>query len=33
VFCFGVLGFVSDRLWRLVGATILGRFLRAKGIY
>lgn len=33
VFCFGVLGFVSDRIWRLLGRTVFSRFLRARGTY
>ncbi|HEY6492239.1 MAG TPA: ABC transporter permease [Trebonia sp.] len=33
VFCFGILGFASDRLWRLLGRTVFSRFLRSKGSY
>lgn len=33
VFCFGVLGFTSDRVWRFLGRTVFHRFLRAKGSY
>jgi NitT/TauT family transport system permease protein len=33
VFCFGILGFLSDRLWRLLGRTVLNRFLRMRGSY
>jgi len=33
VFCFGILGFISDRIWRYLGLTVFRRFLRAKGNY
>lgn len=33
VFCFGILGFASDRLWRLLGRTVFNRFLRTRGSY
>lgn len=33
IFCFGALGFLGDRLWKLVGTTLLGRFLRQAGDY
>lgn len=33
IICFGVLGFVSDRLWRLLGRTVLLRFLTDLGDY
>jgi ABC-type nitrate/sulfonate/bicarbonate transport system permease component len=33
VFCFGILGFTSDRLWRFLGRTVFHRFLRARGNY
>ena len=33
VLCFGALGFTADRAWRLVGKTLLGRFLRSRGTY
>ena len=31
IFCFGVLGFVADRLWRLLGRTLLSRYLTDLG--
>jgi ABC-type nitrate/sulfonate/bicarbonate transport system permease component len=33
IVCLGVLGFSFDRVWRLVGRTILQRFLRREGNY
>lgn len=33
VLCFGILGFLSDRAWKIVGATALKRFLRGTGNY
>ena len=33
IFCFGVLGFVSDRLWKLLGRTLLARYLTDLGDY
>jgi ABC-type nitrate/sulfonate/bicarbonate transport system permease component len=30
---FGVLGFLGDRLWKLIGATVLRRYLRGAGAY
>lgn len=33
IFCFGVLGFVSDRLWKLLGRTLLARYLTGLGDY
>lgn len=33
VVCLGGLGFLFDRLWRLIGATVLQRFLRRVGDY
>jgi NitT/TauT family transport system permease protein len=33
IFCFGFLGFISDRLWRLLGRTLLSRFLTQLGGY
>lgn len=33
IFCFGVLGFVSDRLWKLMGRTLLARYLTDLGDY
>lgn len=33
IFCFGALGFTADRLWKLIGSTILHRFLRRSGDY
>jgi len=33
VFCFGLLGFISDRLWKLAGRTLLSRFLTDLGDY
>ena len=33
IFCFGVLGFVSDRLWKLLGRTLFSRYLTDLGDY
>ncbi len=33
IFCFGVLGFVCDRLWKLLGNTLLSRYLTGVGSY
>lgn len=33
ILCFGVLGFTADRLWKLVGRTLLRRYLRTLGDY
>ena len=33
ILCFGVLGFLSDRAWRLIGATVLKRYLSSLGDY
>jgi NitT/TauT family transport system permease protein len=33
IVCLGALGFTFDRTWRLVGRTILQRFLRREGNY
>jgi ABC-type nitrate/sulfonate/bicarbonate transport system permease component len=33
VLCFGLLGFTADRLWRLIGRTVLRRYLTAAGDY
>lgn len=33
IICFGILGYISDRLWRLLGRTVLSRFLTAQGDY
>ena len=33
VLCFGILGFVADRLWRLMGRTVLRRYLTTVGDY
>jgi ABC-type nitrate/sulfonate/bicarbonate transport system permease component len=33
VLCFGTLGFVSDRLWKLFGRTVLRRYLTSVGDY
>lgn len=33
IFCFGVLGFLSDRLWKLIGRTFLHRYLSGTGDY
>ena len=33
VFCFGVLGFISDRIWKLLGRTLFSRYLTQLGDY
>lgn len=33
VICFGLLGFLADRLWKLTGTLVLQRFLRSTGSY
>jgi len=33
IICFGVLGFLGDRLWKWFGATVMNRYLRASGGY
>ncbi len=33
IFCFGILGFVSDRIWKLLGSTLFSRFLTDLGDY
>ncbi len=33
VVCFGILGFISDRIWRLLGRTVFARFLSDLGDY
>lgn len=33
IFCFGILGFLSDRLWKLIGRTFLYRYLSGSGDY
>lgn len=33
IFCFGVLGFTCDRLWKLLGNTVLRRYLTGVGSY
>ncbi len=33
IFCFGVLGFTCDRLWKLLGNTVLSRYLTGVGSY
>lgn len=33
IIAFGIIGFVSDRLWRLLGRTVLSRFLANQGDY
>ena len=33
IVCLGLLGFVFDRVWRIIGRTILLRFLRREGNY
>ncbi|WP_147916968.1 ABC transporter permease [Ruania zhangjianzhongii] len=33
VLCFGILGFLADRIWKLVGSTVLQRYLRGSGDY
>lgn len=33
ILCFGILGFVSDRLWMLLGRTFLSRYLTGLGSY
>lgn len=33
ILCFGILGFVGDRLWKWLGTTLMGRYLRASGGY
>jgi ABC-type nitrate/sulfonate/bicarbonate transport system permease component len=33
IFCFGILGFAADRLWKQLGATVLQRYTRASGGY
>lgn len=33
VLCFGVLGFLADRIWKLFGSTVLQRYLRGTGDY
>ena len=33
IFCFGILGFASDRLWKLLGRVFLSRYLTGLGDY
>jgi NitT/TauT family transport system permease protein len=33
ILCFGILGFISDRLWKLLGRTFLSRYLTELGDY
>ena len=33
IFCFGILGFICDRLWKLLGRTLLSRYLTGVGSY
>jgi len=33
IICFGLLGFLGDRLWKLLGTRVLGRYMRASGGY
>jgi ABC-type nitrate/sulfonate/bicarbonate transport system permease component len=33
ILCFGILGFLSDRLWRILGRTVFSRFLSGLGDY
>lgn len=33
IFCFGILGFTCDRLWKLLGNTLLRRYLTGVGSY
>jgi NitT/TauT family transport system permease protein len=33
ILCFGILGFISDRLWKLLGQTFLSRYLTDLGDY
>lgn len=33
IICFGVLGYLSDRLWKLLGKTLLSRYLTELGSY
>lgn len=33
IFCFGILGFAGDRLWKLLGRTFLSRYLTGLGNY
>jgi ABC-type nitrate/sulfonate/bicarbonate transport system permease component len=33
IMCFGILGFLSDRLWKLLGRTVFSRFLSDLGEY
>lgn len=33
ILCFGILGFLSDRLWKLMGRTFLHRYLSGTGNY
>lgn len=33
ILCFGILGFISDRLWMLLGRTFLSRYLTGLGSY
>ncbi len=33
IFCFGILGFICDRLWKLLGNTVLRRYLTGVGSY
>lgn len=33
ILCFGLLGFLGDRLWKLFGSTALRRYLRSSGEY
>lgn len=33
ILCFGILGYLGDRLWKLIGTAVFGRFLRRAGDY
>jgi NitT/TauT family transport system permease protein len=33
ILCFGILGYISDRLWKLLGQTFLSRYLTGLGDY